>query len=125
MGTNFYGRIIPTEKHLKVISEAVLDGNLRTAKEMIEKHEIIHIGESSARRRFLFNHNNWKYFSGVQEMKNWLKDLEIVSEYGGVVPFEEFWSIVEEKQKTQNPITDKSWYTIKEGYEFSTPTEFF
>lgn len=89
--------------------------------------EDIHIGKSSAGWRFLFNHNNWKYYNNIAEMQKWLKDYKIVDEYNRECTQEEFWAKVLEKQSSPSALqkgSDKSWYITKDGYEFSTSTNF-
>lgn len=54
MGTNIYGRKIPTKQELQSISEMVLEGNLFAAKQQINQYEQIHIGKRSAGWKFLF-----------------------------------------------------------------------
>lgn len=139
MGTNYYARPIKTIKQIKETRERVeseirgftsqssieLDDLLEEWEQMkIAQCDSIHIGKSSAGWKFLFNHNDWQYFTNIQEMKDWLKEQEIESEYGEVMSFEEFWKMVEQKQKVQSRITGKNWYVFKEGYEFSSSTEF-
>ena len=139
MGTNYYARPIKTIQEIKNTRQRV-ESEIRrfTSQSSIELDDLIdeweqmkiaqcdsvHIGKSSAGWKFLFNHNDWRYFTNIQEMKDWLKDQEIVSEYNEVISFEDFWKMVEQKQKIQSPITNKSWYVFKEGFEFSSSTEF-
>ncbi len=92
MGTNYYGRKIPTKEELKTISEAVLKGDLKAAKEMINKSDLIHIGKSSAGWDFLFNLNGQQYYHDKPSLIKWLQSVEITNEYGTRVSFHEFWN---------------------------------
>lgn len=139
MGTNYYARPIKTIQEIKDTRNRV-ESEIRgfTSQSSIELEDLIHeweqmkiaqcdsvhIGKSSAGWKFLFNHNDWKYFTNIQEMKDWLKDQEIESEYGEVISFEDFWSMVERKQEIQSPITNRTWHVFKEEFEFSSSTEF-
>ena len=126
MGTNYYGKKIPPAENLNAIAVQMLRGNISTVKIMLEPFEEIHIGKNSLGWRFLFNHNN-RYVVSIEEHKDWLQEYQIFYENGEIFTFEEFWSMVEIKQR-QEPVTKKSvnfdQYIIIDGYEFSTSTEF-
>lgn len=144
MGTNYFARPIKKIQETESIFNAVTDevrayiGNkssieldtvLEEWKTMkIKQMEPIHIGKSSMGWRFLFDHQNWEHFSNIEEMKEWLKNSQIESEYGQTYSFEEFWEMIEAKQKKFPSHIKKSqrpdWYIIKDGYEFSTSTDF-
>jgi len=137
MGTNYYGRPIKKIEDLKQKKKDALAqvGTMIGLIPVIEEHfdtkinnvQEIHLGKSSAGWRFLFNHNNWEYYQNIAEMKEWLKDYEVYSEYGERIFLNDFWAKVEEKQKMELAETkgsNKSWYIIKNGYEFSSSSEF-
>lgn len=144
MGTNMYARQIKkiqeidnkvTEFRAEIRSytrnsSIELDDMIDEWAEMKKSQiETIHIGKRSAGWRFLFNHNDWKYYKTIEEMKAFLQECEIVSEYGVVESFEEFWKCVEELQLKNAPgvaktVQYKDFYIVKDGYEFSTSTEF-
>lgn len=139
MGTNYYARPIKQIQainDLKVLAEFDIRANSSTdlydiikewAEMKIAQLEDIHIGKSSAGWRFLFNHNDWQYYTNINELKEWLKEYEIVSEYKEVISFEEFWQMVENKQKQESAIrkTDQpKWYIIQGEYEFSSSNSF-
>lgn len=127
MGTNIYARKIPTQQDLQNISEIILGGYLFTAKQKINQFERIHVGKRSAGWRFLFNHNDWEYYNSIQELKDWTRTVQLETEYGELLTWEDFWEDVEACQQTQKPHSgtyDPRWYIVKEGYEFSTSTEF-
>lgn len=79
MGTNFY---VITEK-----CEHCGRGN-----------EDIHLGKSSMGWMFSFNYNSGKYYKNVPEMREWLRDKEIIDEYDRSVDPKDFWDLVEAKQ---------------------------
>jgi hypothetical protein len=127
MGTNIYGRRIPTQEQLQTISSHVLEGNLEIVKTLIEPFDTIHIGKRSAGWRFLFNHQGLE-FTSFQEYKDWMKDFKLETEYGASLTQDEFWEDVEDRQQKMDSCLGKtsqqSWYKILDGYEFSTSTEF-
>ena len=126
MGTNIYARKIPTQQELQSISQIVLEGNLFAAKQQLNQYAQIHIGKRSAGWKFLFNHNNWKYYGSIQELKDWTKTAQLETEYGQSLTWEEFWEDVEIRQQSQksHSINDPHWYIIEEDYEFSKSTDF-
>ena len=126
MGTNYYGKRIPTQEQLENIAQKVLQGELDVVKIMLEPFEEIHIGKSSSGWRFLFDHNNapWETF---EEYKKWISEFQIYSEYGVQNSQKEFWDMVEKTQKNKSAIEqiqNLSWYHIIDGYEFSSATNF-
>ena len=126
MGTNFYGKKIPTQQELKSIAEMVLEGHIFAAKVQIESFEKIHIGKSSAGWRFCFNHQGEKWLD-FADFKEFVSQFEIFDEYGSSYTQEEFWTLVEKKQEAPNFITkgaEPEWYKIVGEYEFSSSREF-
>lgn len=83
--------------------------------------KIIHIGKESTRWRFVFNHNNWEYYKNIEEMKAFLQECEIFTQYDEEMTFEEFWTKVEERQKNA---PSKVNYIYLEGYEFNKSIHF-
>lgn len=63
------------------------------------KPEGIHLGKSSAGWRFSFQYNGGKYYKSFQGMRKWLNYMKIENEYGEEVSYEDFFEMVEEKQK--------------------------
>lgn len=98
MGTNYYTKIniCPTCKRAE---------------------EEVHLGKSSFGWKFLFQYNGGKFYKNVHEMKKWLSNKVIKNEYGEIVPCNEFWKMVKEKQKTTDPEEIKE-YLIIDGYKF-------
>lgn len=126
MGTNYYA--IPkltNDLQIKMI-KAVIENQMNELRLMARDY--IHIGKSSAGWPFLFNHNNWEHYNSVKDLGDWLDKCEIVDEYNRVVDIKLFKEIVEDKQKFGiNKFTESehaSYYIIKDGYAFSTSTEF-
>jgi len=65
------------------------------------KPEGIHLGKSSWGWQFSFQYNGGIYYKNVPEMREWLKDKQIENEYGEPITHDEFWKMVEEKQKPE------------------------
>ena len=63
------------------------------------RYETIHLGKSSIGWKFLFQANNFVYYSSWSEMKEWLKDKTIKDEYEEKVELEEFTKLIETKHK--------------------------
>ena len=169
MGTNYYR--IPTEEEIKnrqmKLAQRVkyLDlsvANISNFFSDIEKnknewdkqncweeftHELqIHIGKNSGGWKFLFNHNNWKYYENMEELKSFIKSGRLINEYGEEQDIDEFWKLIEAKQKDSEMINGKQYYEegvgkedawgnkmakeqnyyeeIHWGYRFSTSIEF-
>ncbi len=103
MGTNYYAR----EKEC----------------EMCGRHESIHLGKSSGGWQFSFQYNGGQFYKNVPEMREWLKDKKIKDEYGDEITNEEFWSMVDEKQKDTNlnhaHRHPSSTEHVIDGYSFS------
>lgn len=97
MGTNYYARI----------SECKECG----------RFEEIHLGKSSYGWKFTFALNGRKYYATVEEMKDWLRGKTIKDEYDREITQKEFWDMVAEKQKVENPSHDSHDIWIK-GYHF-------
>lgn len=125
MGTNYYGRRIPTIVDKSAIVYLVLKGDFNAAIYALKSSDPIHIGKSSAGWRFLFNTNDWDYYKDWQTFCDWLDTVEITSEYGDTKTKDEFIALIKEKElsATQRP-TNTDWYIEKDGMQFSKSTEF-
>lgn len=66
------------------------------------KPDGIHLGKSSVGWQFSFQYNGGQYYKSVSEMKEWLKNKQIETEYGEIVSQEVFWKMVESKQNRKN-----------------------
>lgn len=117
MGTNIYARPIKqyeswNARKQENITEAQ-NANLIGLVPLIEEYwndrkpQPIHIGKRSAGWRFLFNHNDWKYYTTIEELKEFLKECEITTEYGTTESFEDFWENVEHRQGLINQLIEE------------------
>lgn len=141
MGTNYYGRIIPTEEKKEEMINAIRDGRYLDAISLLPYQ--VHIGKSSAGWQFCFNHNNWEYFGkSVESLKEFLSSCLIYDEYGESISFDDFWQFVESKKDGLDhkkymdkwdeihPNQSKPYYANEEldfhidGIKFSTHTQF-
>lgn len=127
MGKNYYARRIPTHGEILEVIAELAQGNLGDAEVKLSNlTDQIHLGKSSAGWRFLFNHNDWKYYQDIGDMVMWLNDYQIFDEYGEDHTGEEFWKMVANKQQ-ETPAVRKGnpdWYVLKGEFEFSTSTNF-
>ena len=93
MGTNVYA--IRKNLSKEIIDLLQQKQSLQTYKEINDKIEEnkIHIGKRSAGWKFLFNHNDWKYYDYTeQSIKDFLKSCDaIVTEYDEPLTVDEFW----------------------------------
>lgn len=135
MGTNIYAiqkdKVAEWKSKFENSIKEAQDANLIGLLPIIESyyneriHQKIHIGKRSAGWRFLFNHNDWRYYKTIDDLIVFLNQCEITTEYGEILSFKDFWSDVTERQETQQSKTNKlDWYITVAGYEFSTSTEF-
>lgn len=87
------------------------------------KPEGIHLGKSSGGWQFSFQYNGGQFYKNVTEMKEWLKDKEIEDEYGRKISQEEFWQMINDKQKEENHnharIYSDTRNFVIDGYSFS------
>ena len=129
MSTNYYAKKIPTESVKLDIIKSIATDNLELAnKDLSELVKLIHVGKRSSGWRFLFNHNNWDYYDNIPELKEWLKNYLLYTEYGEQVDQLEFWEEIESRQVSQKSALthsgNPSWYIIKDEYEFSSSSDF-
>lgn len=115
MGTNFYMKRIPTEDDIQMMSTLALERKLDELQTFVnELNKEIHIGKRSCGWKFLFNHQDGKYFDpkSQESLKAWLSDphYQIEDEYGGKLTFEEFWDMVREWDANPNNNWDDSAY---------------
>jgi hypothetical protein len=109
MGTNYYGKIKPSEAQGRMIRTLWDEANVQVLRQNVkeleyiveslkveEKRLLIHIGKCSHGWQFLFNHNNWEYYKCTPEsIDEFLQSCEyIIDEYGGKIPVPEFWEMV-------------------------------
>lgn len=141
MGTNYYGMIIPTENDKESIIEFVRQGQFSKAYELFPQR--VHLGKSSAGWEFLFNHNNWEYFSkNIGTIKAFFSRVQIVDEYDKEISQADFWELVERKKgglhyeeymnqwDDIHPGMSRPYYSnekldfLVDGLRFSTSAEF-
>lgn len=101
MGTNIYAytKQIYTDEILNQYSELAKNHDIEGIKKLnnklynLSEDNTIHIGKSSWGWKFLFNHNNWKYFDYSREsINNFLRSCyKIETEYGDELSIEQFW----------------------------------
>lgn len=128
MGTNYYGRVVPTQEQRQKIADMALAGDFVSLERRIKEFGEIHIGKSSAGWDFIFNLNNREYYSNESELIEWLKSVNIYSEYGEQIPFNEFWFDVvnnrswngkpTKKHASDQHVRDESMYISIDGREF-------
>lgn len=105
MGTNIYAihknpeELVDYEELLKLTKEhnwQKINEWHNCTEEKITKN-IIHIGKRSGGWKFIFNHNNWKYYNHTKEsITNFLKECyKLENEYGDPLTIEDFWKGVE------------------------------
>lgn len=73
--------------------------DLNTCPTCKRPEETIHLGKSSGGWWFHFQLNGQRFYKNVAEMREWTKDKEIRDEYGDLWTYDDFWKMVEEKQK--------------------------
>lgn len=99
MSTNVYAYKRKPVMPWGELEKACKDHNLESLHDVLEKfHQEesmarIHIGKRSGGWKFLFNHNNWVYYSYTREsIDAFLRSCELIeNEYGEPVTVEEFW----------------------------------
>lgn len=101
MSTNVYAlkRNLYTDELFNSYKKAAQDKNIELIKEINEKlkedekENTIHIGKRSGGWKFLFNHNNWKYYDYTQKSINeFLQSCyKLENEYGDEISIEQFW----------------------------------
>jgi len=83
------------------------------------RFEEIHLGKASCGWKFLFQLNGKKYYSSIDELKEWLKGKEIINEDDELVSHEEFWGVVAKKQlELLSHQYYDTGYEVIDGYEF-------
>lgn len=101
MGVNIYAKLghINSDLYWNQIEQFTKERNLEELKDIIESFEqeekdnTIHIGKCSCGWKFLFNHNNWKYYDYTREsIDRFLRACEsLEDEYGSKISVDEFW----------------------------------
>lgn len=130
MSTTFYiEKGFPTELQ-EQFDELLKERNLWRVQEFLNKNlQAFEIGTRSCGWQFGFLNHRWKFFKNIEELKEWLKDGQIVDEYGRKFTFDEFWNdeIGDFLYKGHNHTSylkehpDESWRpwdAIIDGYRF-------
>lgn len=115
MGTNYYMKRIPTEDDIQKITELTKQRMFDKLQEYVnEMNTDIHIGKRSGGWKFLFNHQDGKYFDPhhQESLKAWLNDphYKIVDEYGEEFTFDEFWQMTRDWDAHPNNNWDDAAY---------------
>jgi len=125
MGTNYYAIPKLTDNVKFKIIEAVINNQIYDIRRLTPNK--IHIGKQSGGWPFLFNHNNWEYYNSIKELKQFIYDCDIEDEYGTRISG--LWNLIE-TSKEKHGVDDfinighEDYYIIKDGYGFSTSTDF-
>lgn len=86
------------------------------------RYEEVHLGKSSGGWEFAFQYNGGRYYKNIEELREWLKDKQILDESGCEIPYKEFWSLVESKKgglsHTKEYPKDTTSFSI-DGYDFT------
>jgi len=125
MGTNYYAIPKATDDLKIKIIEAVINNQMEQLKNLVPTK--IHLGKSSYGWPFLFNHNNWEYYETINDLSEFIDGCEITNEYGDEMGAKQFKELIDQKQNTLDSklaSIDPKHYVIKDGYLFSTHTEF-
>ena len=143
MSTNYYARqvqvLVEIDKLEQRIVEELISFSKKTSKElddvllgafknMRDNVKDIHIGQYSNGWRFLFNHNDWKYFDSRDTLIEWLNTVEIKSEYGDIISAKDFMDMVnnceDKKQALNYNLHNQKAFIHKDGLRFSLITDF-
>ena len=112
-------------KNSSVELDDVISGYFKNMRDSVEN---IHIGLFSNGWRFLFNHNDWKYFNSRDTLIKWLDTVEIQSEYVDVVSTKDFMDMVNScedgRQALNYNIHNPKAYEHRDGLRFSKVTDF-
>lgn len=112
-------------KNTSIELDDVISGYFKNMRDSVED---IHIGLFSNGWRFLFNHNDWKYFNSRDTLIEWLDTVEIQSEYGDVVSTKNFMDMVNNcedgKQAHNYMMHNPKAYEHRDGLRFNKVTDF-
>ena len=111
MGTNYYRRGKLTKEQKNRFKEAIDKNDYKTVEELFNEYKEVHIGKSSYGWKFLWDANFFNYFEPNKEsIYKWLKEGEIVDEYGEPYTYEEFINYIENRKKQPQNQHDASTY---------------
>lgn len=106
MGTNYYAVKSVDKEELKSKICSYIDNEksfLNIAEELGDlinnNIKIVHIGKSSYGWKFIFNHNNEKYYKRNRDsIDQFIRENKLFDEYGKELDADEFWKLVDSKQ---------------------------
>lgn len=121
MGTNFYLRRKIPDSKIYELCNLMWDGEYERVRDFLndDKNLDIHLGKRSYGWRFLWDHNNFKYFEPTLEsFTEFLKSGSvIVNEYGEKFTLEQFLED-EIKHNLENGITLRDYYIKENGEDY-------
>lgn len=101
MGTNVFAIINTVDKspYIDRITAAAKEGNFNEINRILEEYENrmnnerVHIGKRSGGWKFLFNHNNWRYYGWTKDsIMHFLSQCDYIeNEYHDRLTPEQFW----------------------------------
>jgi hypothetical protein len=120
VSTNYYA-IPKVDDEVKKQMKAAIDADdYVKLKELLP--DKVHLGKSAGGWNFLFNHNDWRYFSNNEASIQWfLSNCALYDEYNHTVSLNEFWVMVENKKKLK---PEMQYGFVQNGLNFSNYTEF-
>lgn len=113
MGINYYVVRKATEEQKEKVISLIKDNNFEIAKDELNeliKDTTIHLGKSSYGWKFVFNHNNKKYYElNTKSITSFLNQdgIRIEDEYGKEIYLADFWKMVKEKE---NGLDNEQYY---------------
>lgn len=119
MGTNYYA--LP----IKMLDEIDISDKL-SAYQSTRYIKPIHIGKKSMGWCFLYNHNNWEYYTH-NNLYNFLEGCIIINEYDEIIPLPEFKRIsfnMDNVIYSRDAIEYRDHFKKYGNFWFSKSTEF-
>lgn len=104
MGTNYYAVRKASEEQKGKIISLIKENNFSIAKNELDeliKDTMVHLGKSSFGWKFVFNHNNKKYYDlNKASIVEFLEqdDIHIEDEYRREISVSDFWDMVKSKE---------------------------
>lgn len=113
MGTNYYAVRKATEEQKEKVITLIKDNNFEIANNELQeliKNTKVHLGKSSYGWKFVFNHNNKKFYElNRKSIIDFLNqdNIRIEDEYGNEIYLSAFWKMVKEKE---NGLDNEQYY---------------
>jgi hypothetical protein len=111
MGCNYY--LLPDTKGIRRVLKELKNGQLGKYIYLSLRY---HVGKSSIGWRFIFDHNDWKDYNNIFELKEFMAHHVLIDEYLQEHNPTEFWGFVESKQH----LKQHRHAIKKDGYDFDT-----